>query len=84
MSRSSRANHDHQPATPIRMLSVAEVSEIIRVSPKLVRDWISAGLLPAFRLGPNTRLMRVRSQDLETFIEQHIRNDDVRKPNDQG
>ncbi len=81
MSRSSQANHDHQPPAPIHMLSVAEVSEIIRVSPKLVRDWISAGLLPAFRLGPNTRLMRVRSQDLETFIEQHIRNDDVRKPN---
>ena len=81
MSRSSRANHDQQPPTPTRMLSVAEVSEIISVSPKLVRDWISAGLLPAFRLGPNTRLMRVRSQDLEAFIEQHIRKDDVRKPN---
>lgn len=81
MSRSSRANHDQQPSALIRMLSVAEVSEIISVSPKLVRDWISAGLLPAFRLGPNTRLMRVRSQDLEAFIEQHIRKDDVRKPN---
>ncbi len=81
MSRSSRVNHDHQPPAPTRMLSVAEVSEIINVSPKLVRDWISTGLLPAFRLGSNTRLMRVRSQDLEAFIEQHIRKDDVRKPN---
>jgi len=84
MSRSSRANHDLQPPASTRMLSVAEVSEIISVSPKLVRDWISAGLLPAFRLGPNTRLMRVRSQDLEAFIEQHIRKDDVRKPNGQS
>jgi excisionase family DNA binding protein len=62
------------------MLSVAEVSEIIHVSPKLVRDWISDGLLPAFRLGSNTRLVRIRSQDLEAFIEQHIRNHDLRKP----
>lgn len=84
MSRLSRPNHGQQEPVLNRMLSVAEASEIIRVSPKLVRDWIGEGLLPAFRFGPNTHLVRIRSQDLESFIEQHIRNHDFRKPNGQG
>ncbi len=84
MPRSTQPKRGRTEPALNRLLSVAEVSEIISVSPKLIRDWISAGLLPAFRLGPNTRLMRVRSQDLEAFIEQHIRKDDVRKPNGQS
>ena len=84
MSRLSRPNHGQQEPVLNRMLSVAEVSEIIRVSSKLVRDWIGEGLLPTCRLGPNARLVRIRSQDLESFIEQHIRNHDLRKSNGQG
>ncbi len=56
-----------------RLLSVAEVAEIIGVSKKLIQQWIDEGLLPAFRLGPQTRVIRVREADLEAFIQSHIR-----------
>jgi excisionase family DNA binding protein len=58
-----------------RMLSVAEVAQIIGVSRKLIQQWIESGLLPAFQLGPQTRVIRVREGDLETFIQRHIRAD---------
>lgn len=39
-------------------LSVKEVAELFRVCPKTVRRWISAGVLPATRLGRDWRISR--------------------------
>jgi excisionase family DNA binding protein len=46
-----------------RLRSVAEAAEIADVSPRTVRRWISAGVLPGYRVGP--RLVKVDLGDLE-------------------
>jgi excisionase family DNA binding protein len=56
------------PAT-LKLLSVTETATILDVSRKLVSKWIHSGALPAIRLGPGKRLIRIRQADLETFIE---------------
>ena len=39
-------------------LTVKEASEVLRVCPKTVRRWISAGILPATRIGRDWRIAR--------------------------
>lgn len=46
-------------------LSLDQAAEVCGVSTKTVRRWISAGILPAYRLGP--RVLRVNARDLETL-----------------
>lgn len=46
--------------------TVAEVAALLRVHEKTVRSWIADGRLPVVRAG---RAVRVRSTDLEAFIE---------------
>ena len=57
-------------ALPNRLLSVAEVAQILDVSTQSVGRWIRSGSLPAVRLGsgPAARL-RVAADDLEGFVE---------------
>jgi excisionase family DNA binding protein len=43
-------------STVPRMLSTAEVAVIFNVSRRIVLDWIATGDLPAFRIGPQTRV----------------------------
>jgi len=50
------------------LYTIAEICAILSVSQKVVRGWIKAGLLPAIRLGPGQRLLRVRRVALEAFI----------------
>ncbi len=50
------------------LYSVAETAAILGVSEKLVFNWIKQGILPAIRLGPGRRLIRIRRIDLEKFI----------------
>ena len=60
-----------KPVAPnLELFNVAECAAILGVSRKLVSNWIRAGALPAIRLGPGQRLLRVRRRDLEAFIEQ--------------
>jgi len=61
----------------LQFFSIAEVALIMDVSVRLVRQWVEAGLLPVFHIGPGNRLMRVRRQDLEQFIETHVRTRQV-------
>jgi excisionase family DNA binding protein len=53
----------------LRLLSIAETAAILDVSRKLISSWIHSGALPAIRLGPGQRLIRIRQKDLEAFIE---------------
>ncbi len=61
-----------RPQTPVskdmHLYSVEEVAEILNVSMKLIYDWARQGVLPAKRLGPGGRLIRISQTDLETFI----------------
>ncbi len=52
----------------LELFTVAEAASILGVSRKLVSSWIRQGLLPAIRLGPGQRLLRIRRVDLEAFI----------------
>ena len=52
----------------LELFTVAEAASILGVSRKLVGAWIREGVLPAVRLGPGQRLLRIRRSDLEGFI----------------
>jgi excisionase family DNA binding protein len=55
----------------LQFYSVTEVALIMDVSKRMVHQWIGDRLLPAFRVSPQSRLMRIRRQDLEDFIDEH-------------
>ena len=59
-----------KPMPTLELFNIAECAAILGVSRKLVSNWIRSGALPAIRLGPGQRLLRVRRQDLEAFIDQ--------------
>lgn len=48
-----------------RLLTVAEVAEVLRVSNMTVYRLIKAGELPALRVGKN---YRIRERDLEAYL----------------
>jgi excisionase family DNA binding protein len=50
-------------AAPPRWASLAEASEYLHIPNHTIRDWISAGLLPAYRVGP--RLIQVDLNDCD-------------------
>ncbi len=52
----------------LELFTVAEAASILGVSRKLVGAWIREGVLPAIRLGPGQRLLRIRRSDLEAFV----------------
>ena len=60
-------------AATFQFFSVKEVAIILDTSAKTVHGWINEGKLPAFKIGHPTRMTRIRRQDLEDFIEQHIK-----------
>jgi len=53
--------------SPERLLTVAEVAEILNVHPNTVRAWSGAGLLPSYRIGPR-RDRRFRLEDVYNFL----------------
>ena len=69
MSNKQTGNSSTVPTT-LELFTVAETAAILGVSRKLVSQWIRQGALPAIRLGPGQRLLRIRRVDLEAFIAQ--------------
>jgi len=51
---------------PKRLLTIEEAAVYTALSTRTIRRWISAGDLPAFRVGP--RSIRVRHDDLEQLL----------------
>ncbi len=47
------------------LLTISEVAEVCRVSPRTVRRWIERGEMPAHRLG---RQLRISEKDLKIFL----------------
>jgi excisionase family DNA binding protein len=54
-----------KPSALPLLYSVGMVAEMLNVSPRTVRRWISAGLLPVHRLG---RQLRISDPDLVAFV----------------
>ncbi|HPD40585.1 MAG TPA: helix-turn-helix domain-containing protein [Anaerolineae bacterium] len=66
---SDTSSKAHTPPS-LDLYTVAETAAILSVSQKSVFAWIKEGLLPAIRIGPGQKLIRVRRKDLEEFIAQ--------------
>jgi excisionase family DNA binding protein len=64
--------------TKFHFFSVAEIAIILGTSTKLVHEWINLGILRSFRLGPKSRLIRISYQDLEKFIDDHIKSGEIK------
>jgi excisionase family DNA binding protein len=59
------------PVPPtLQLFTITQTAIILGVSRRLVSNWIQEGALPAIRLGPGQRLVRVNIGDLEAFIDQ--------------
>ena len=59
------------PVPPaLQLFTITETAFILGVSRRLVSNWIQEGALPAIRLGPGQRLVRVTIGDLEAFLDQ--------------
>ena len=71
MAATDSADNSNGPSVPQRLLTLKEVSDMLRVHPNSIRRWSDAGLLPAVRLGERgDRRFRVR--DVERFLEGHL------------
>jgi hypothetical protein len=60
--------------TAQQFYSTAEVAIILETNIGVVHEWIKNGLLTVVHFGNEEHMQRVRSQDLEDFIDAHIRN----------
>lgn len=62
-----------RPSTPLpapeRLLTIPEAAELLRVSEKTIRRWISRADLPAAKLGMQ---WRIRPRDLEHFVRDRL------------
>lgn len=66
----------------MKLLTIPEVAEAMKVSEKTVRRLIKRGDLPAFKVGDRGQL-RVEEQDLERYIvSQRVRVADAHGPQD--
>lgn len=51
------------------LLTVGEVADLLKLSPRTVFRWLSEGRIPAIRIGNVTR---VRREDLDAFFQAHL------------
>jgi len=59
---------------PQRMLTVAEVAELVHVHPNTVRQWSNCGLLRCYRIG-HRHDRRFKLEDVDTFLESNGRSE---------
>lgn len=52
----------------MNLLTLREVADVVKVSETTVRRWVRDGALAAYKVGKRGQL-RVREEDLETFLE---------------
>lgn len=65
-----KASAPSASTTPsLRYLSAREAAEVTGVHPQTIRGWLQTNRLPCYRIG---RLTRVRLDELQTFVEQHV------------
>jgi excisionase family DNA binding protein len=71
MAESNSADTPNGPSVPQRLLTLKEVSDMLRVHPNSIRRWSDTGLLPAVRIGERGD-RRFRLQDVERFLQGHL------------
>ena len=60
--------------TSLQFYSTAEVAIILETNVKVIYAWIEEGLMPSVQFGNEKHMIRIRAQDLEKFIDAHLRN----------
>ncbi len=70
MTKQFKDNRDTIP-TELRLYTTAEAAAILNVSLRTLQSWVREGSLPHVRLGDGGRLVRIKAQDLEDFIQQN-------------
>jgi hypothetical protein len=60
--------------TSMQFYTIAEVAIILETKVCLVHGWIQDGLLSAIQFGSDKHMLRIRAQDLENFIDMHLRD----------
>ena len=58
----------------LRLYTTAEAAAILNVSLRTLQGWVRGGALPHVRLGEGGRLVRIRAQDLDDFIQKSYQN----------
>ena len=53
------------------LYTISDVAAILHVSRKSVSKWVKMDAIPAIRLGPGQRLLRIHSDDLDAFIQEY-------------
>ncbi|WP_402843840.1 helix-turn-helix domain-containing protein [Microbacterium sp. GXS0129] len=56
----------------MRLFTVVEAAELLRVGPDWVYERINRGLLPVVELGETRKNQRIRGSDLAEFIEARV------------
>jgi len=74
MTKQTAAPVDARSPSPPALYSPHDLAELLSVSLRTVRSWIRSGDLPHIRLGPGERLIRVKHQDLEVFLNRRYKN----------
>ena len=69
MTKQFKDNRD-TPPIELKLYTTAEAAAILNVSLRTLQSWIREGSLPHVRLGDGGRLVRIKAQDLEDFIQQ--------------
>lgn len=72
-SKQTRRETMSETGTTRELLKPSEVARELRVKKNQVYKYIKQGLIPAARL-PGSRLLRVRREDLEQYINQGFEN----------
>lgn len=49
----------------MKLLTIEEVAEILKVSDRTVHRWLQEGKFKAYKIG---RLLRIKESDLHTFV----------------
>ena len=55
----------------MKMLTLHEVAEAVKVSESTVRRWVRTGALVAYKVGDRGQL-RIREEDLEQYLESRV------------
>jgi excisionase family DNA binding protein len=58
-----------QTMTSEDLLTVEQVARRLSVTPYTVREWLRAGKLKGYKIGPTKAGWRVRGADLDAFVE---------------
>jgi excisionase family DNA binding protein len=66
MNHQAKATFRH-PEEPENLLTITDVSEMLRVSPKTIYNWAYRDLIPRIKLGRG--LLRFRRTDILRWIE---------------